>query len=82
MSNKPCIPDPLVMSEYCRLLICPDCGTLHLNLPSRISLQFDVSQFLSIADAFTRAAQILRSRMESSPNPKRKAKVLDFDRSH
>lgn len=80
MSNKPCIPDPLVMSEYCRLMICPDCGTLHLNLPSRISLQFDISQFLAIADAFTRAAQILRSRMDMPSRPK--AKVIEFDRSH
>jgi len=68
------------MSEYCRLLICPDCGTLHLSLPGRISLQFDVSQFLAIADVFTRAAQILRSRMDMSPRAK--ANVVEFDRSH
>ena len=80
MSNKPCVPKPLVMSEYCRLFICPDCVTVHLILPCRLSMQLDLSQFLAIADAFTQAAKKLRRRMPRSSGPD--TNVVEFDRRH
>lgn len=66
MSHKPCVLEPLVMSKYCRLFFCPDCGTVHFNLPCQVSMQFEVCRFLGIADAFLEAAKMLRGQSEAS----------------
>ena len=78
MTNKTCPLEVLVMTEYCRLTVCPECGVVHLNLPARVSFQFDMYQFLEIANAFTRAAQMLKG----DTTHIHKAKVIEFDRKH
>lgn len=78
MSQKSCTPEPLVTSRYCKLSICLGCGTIHFNLPCRISLQFEVDQFLEIADAFTLVAKILKTPAKSTSKPK--SNIVDFDR--
>ncbi len=60
MQNKPCPIEPLVSSKYCQLSVCPECNVVNLNLPGRISLQFETAKFLEIAHAFNQSAQMLR----------------------
>lgn len=62
MTTKPCPVESLVSSEYCRLTLCPECGIVNLTLPYRISFQFDVHQFLNIAQTFSQAAQIINGK--------------------
>ncbi len=80
MAEKLCVLKPLVMSKYCKLSICPDCGTVHFNLPCRITFQFEVDQFLEITDAFTLAAKIIKTPEKSTLKPK--SNIVEFDRNH
>lgn len=68
MSNNSCRYETLVHSKYCRLSLCRDCGVINVNLPYRISLQFGVSEFLEIADAFGIGAQQIRTAKNASLN--------------
>lgn len=79
MSNH-CIYEPLAMTQYCRITICRDCGLIHFNLPYHISLQFEITQFLAIADAFTKAARTLRNPQEKSSSWK--PVVVELERKH
>ena len=78
MTHQPCPVEPLVLSEYCRLTICPECGVVNFNLPCRVSFQFEIQQFLEIANAFNEGAQILRKKTAA----KRDAKVIELKRNH
>jgi len=56
-----------------------ECRVVNLNLPGRISFQFEMSQFLEIASNFHKAAQILKAKTE----PKRKsAKIIKLTHLH
>ena len=70
MSKNSCTHETLVSSKYCSLVICRECGVIHFNLPYRISLQFEVVQFLEIADAFTQGARQVRTADTGSLNNK------------
>ncbi len=79
MSNKSCPIAPLITTKHCQLSFCPECNIVNLNLPGRISFQFDTAQFLEIASAFNKSAQILRAKA----TPKRKsAKVITLKQLH
>ncbi len=78
MTNQPCSTESLASSGYCRLTVCMECGVINLSLPSRITLQFEIHQFLEIASAFNRAAQILKAKTE----PKQNAKVIKLKQIH
>lgn len=79
MSKKPCPIEPLVSSKYCQLSVCMECNIINLNLPGRISFQFETQQFFDIAHAFTRSAQILNTKL--SPN-KESEKVIELNNLH
>jgi hypothetical protein len=76
MSKNSCTHETLVNSKYCTLVICRECGVIHFNLPYRISLQFEVMQFLEIADAFTHGAR--RVRKAETGSIINKAKVVEL----
>ena len=78
MSIKPCPMEPLVISDYCRLTICPECGVVNFNLPSRVSFQFEIEQFLEIANAFDKGAKILRIKTAA----KQDARIIELKRKH
>jgi hypothetical protein len=80
MSNNTCPVEELVTSRYCQLAVCMECKIIHLNLPARMSFQFDLNQFLEIADAFSKAALMLRNKTKKkSHNSKKSAKVIMLD---
>lgn len=62
MPKDPCPIEHLATSKYCQLSVCRECNIVNLNLPGRISFQFDIAQFLEIAQAFNKSAQLLRAR--------------------
>lgn len=66
MSNSSCAYETLASNQYCRLSICRHCGAVNLNLPYRISLQFEIKQFLELADAFSQGAQQIRKKKSAS----------------
>lgn len=79
MSKKPCPIEPLISSKYCQLSVCAECNIINLNLPGRITLQFDTAQFLEIAQTFNQSAQLIRDKEK----PKRKsAKVIKLNHLH
>jgi hypothetical protein len=49
MSKKPCVHEYLADSEVGKVLICRDCGVVHLHLQN-ISMLFDAEQFAAFAD--------------------------------
>lgn len=79
MQNNPCPIEPLITSKYCQLSVCPECNVVNLNLPGRISLQFETAQFLEIVHAFNKSAQILRAK--AAPK-KKSAKVIKLNHLH
>ncbi len=80
MSHNPCVLEALVMTKYCRLLKCPDCGEVQFNLPCGVSLRFEISRFLEIADAFALAAKMLNGHVKAPS--KLQSKITEIDRSH
>lgn len=62
MTTKPCPVEHLISSDYCRLSLCPECGIVNLTLPYRITFQFEILQFIGIAQTFSQAAQIITSK--------------------
>ena len=79
MSKASCPVESLISSQYCQLSVCMECGVVNLNLPGRISFQFEMSQFLEIASNFHKAALILKAKTE----PKRKtAKIIKLTHLH
>lgn len=79
MSKNNCSTELLISSDYCQLSFCRECNIVNLNLPGRISFQFDLHQFFDIANAFNKAALILTDKLA----PKQKsAKVISLKHSH
>ncbi len=79
MLKEPCPIENLITSKYCQLSVCRECNIVNLNLPGRISFQFDTAQFLEIAHAFSQSARILRAKQK----PKQKSgKVIKLTHLH
>jgi len=79
MSKNSCPIEPLITSKYCQLSVCPECNIVNLNLPGRISFQFDTVQFLEIAHAFHKSAQILTAK--AAPK-KKSARIIKLKQLH
>ncbi len=76
MMNKPCPIENLIASNYCQLSVCMECRIINLNLPGRITFQFEIQKFFEIADAFNKASK----RLEIKLNPKQKrAKIVKLN---
>lgn len=78
MMKKSCSTLSLITSKYCRLTACLECGVVNLNLPGRISLQFEIDQFIEIAREFNRAVQTLKTHKTGQ----RSGNVVDIKRMH
>lgn len=79
MQNKPCLIESLVTTKYCQLSVYPDCNVVNLNLPSRISLQFETDQFIKTAHAFNQSARLLKTK---TSNNKKVKKVITLSHLH
>jgi hypothetical protein len=75
MSKQPCPIEPLISSKYCTLSVCMECSVVNLSLPGRISFQFDVQQFLDLAESFHTASQNLRSKLSNKQQGKNVIKL-------
>ena len=80
MSNNTCPVEQLVTSRYCQLSVCMECRIVHVNLPTRISFQYDLNHFLGLADAFSRAA--LKLRKKTTQKQKKGAEVIKLETQH
>ncbi|PPD32661.1 MAG: hypothetical protein CTY19_11070 [Methylomonas sp.] len=56
MTNKPCIHEYLASSDSGKVLICRDCGVVHLQLQN-LSMRFEAEQFAALADMMTVASK-------------------------
>lgn len=50
-----CQPLPLACSHHCALSVCPDCGTVHLEM-GQISLRIRQGHFIELADLMQQAS--------------------------
>jgi len=60
MSNKPCTHECLAATPLSKVLICRECGVVHLHLQN-MSLRLEVADFLSFADTMAEAAHQARA---------------------
>ncbi|MCQ8105436.1 hypothetical protein NP590_15080 [Methylomonas sp. SURF-2] len=56
MSKKPCTHEYLAASGSGKVLMCRDCGVVHLHLQN-LSLRFDTDQFADLATLLTAASK-------------------------
>lgn len=56
MSKKPCTHEYLADSEAGKVLMCRDCGVVHLHLQN-VSMRFDVEQFAAFATMMGEASK-------------------------
>ena len=63
MTKKPCTNEYLAGSETGKVLMCRDCGVVHLHLQN-VSMRFDVEQFTAFAIMMAEASK----RMEDETN--------------
>ncbi|WP_082885421.1 MULTISPECIES: hypothetical protein [Methylomonas] len=59
MSKKPCTHEYLANSETGKVLICRDCGVVHLNMQN-MTLRFDAEKLAEIVAMMTTASKRLR----------------------
>lgn len=60
MSKKPCTRECLAASEFSKVLICRECGVVHLCVQN-MSLRLEVAGFLSFADTMAEASHQVRA---------------------
>jgi hypothetical protein len=72
MPKKTCPVENLISSQYCQISVCMECRIINLNLPGRISFQFEMSQFFEIANNFHKAARMIKAKTE----PKQKGEKI------
>ncbi|MGY6278223.1 DUF6686 family protein [Methylomonas sp. MgM2] len=56
MTKKPCTHEYLANSDTGKVLMCRDCGVVHLHMQN-MSLRFDVEQFAEFAAMMTSASK-------------------------
>ncbi|MDO9104475.1 MAG: hypothetical protein Q7U57_05890 [Methylovulum sp.] len=59
MSKKPCTHEALISTEYGKAMICRDCGIVYWHFMN-MSMRFDVTGFLGMADTLAEAAHNVR----------------------
>lgn len=60
MSKKPCNHESLAVSDFSKVLMCRECGVVHLHLQN-MSLRLEIADFLSFADTMTEASHQARA---------------------
>ncbi|AMK75235.1 MULTISPECIES: hypothetical protein [Methylomonas] len=68
MQKKPCNHECLAASEFSKVLICRECGVVHLHIQN-MSLRLEVNEFLSFADTMAEASH--QARMGQKDKSKR-----------
>ncbi|WP_347987745.1 DUF6686 family protein [Methylomonas sp. AM2-LC] len=74
MNKQPCTHECLAVSKVGKVLMCRDCGVVHLHLQN-VSMHFDVEQFAAFASMLKVASKIMMAGTHSSPH-QRKAFTL------
>lgn len=71
MSKIPCTHEYLAAGESGKVLMCRDCGVVHVHLQN-ISMRFDEEQFAGLAAMLTAAAKKMaeQPRQNTDPRPK------------
>ncbi len=59
MRKKPCTHEYLAATESARVLICKECGIVHLHIQN-LAMRLEVREFLGLADTLTEAANRVR----------------------
>ena len=59
MTKKPCTHEYLAASDSGKVLMCQDCGVVHLQLQN-LSMRFEVEQFAALAELLTAASLKMR----------------------
>lgn len=67
MSKQPCTHEYLAASESGKVLMCRDCGVVHLHLQN-ISMRFDAEQFADLAALLTAASKKMAEQPRENPN--------------
>ncbi|AEG01744.1 DUF6686 family protein [Methylomonas methanica] len=67
MSKKPCTHEYLAAGESGKVLMCRDCGVVHLHLQN-ISMRFEAEQFADLATLLTAAAKNMAKQPPENPN--------------
>lgn len=67
MSKKPCTHEYLAAGESGKVLMCRDCGVVHLHLQN-ISMRFDAEQFAELAAMLTAASKNMAKQPLENPN--------------
>lgn len=65
MTATPCTHEYLAYSKSGKVLICRDCGVVHLHLQN-MSLRLDVNQFTAIAALITEASKRMSAETPAS----------------
>jgi len=60
MSKKPCTHEYLAATESGKVLMCRECGVVHLHIEN-MSLHFDIASFLKLSDTLTEASAKIRA---------------------
>jgi hypothetical protein len=75
MTQKPCTHEYLANSKSGRVLICRDCGVVHLSVQN-LSLRLDVEQFSDLAVMMTEASKRLNAEASQSKPSKPRLTVV------
>lgn len=65
MTKKPCTHEYLAASDSGKVLMCRDCGVVHLHLQN-LSMRFEVEQFAALAELLTAASLKMRQQSETN----------------
>ena len=65
MNKKPCKHEYLAVGESGKVLMCRDCGVVHLHLQN-LSMRFEVEQFAALTELLTTASQNMRQQPETN----------------
>jgi hypothetical protein len=71
MNKKPCNHEYLAATEFGKVIICRECGIVHLSVQN-MSLRLEVADFLGLANTLTEAANQARA------DQKDKTKRMEF----
>lgn len=75
MTPKPCTHEYLANTKSGKVLICRDCGVVHLHLQN-MSLRLDVEQFAAFAALMTEASKRMRDETSASTDVRPRLRLV------
>jgi hypothetical protein len=65
MTKKPCTHEYLANNDTGKVLMCKDCGVVHLHLQN-LSMRFDTEQFTALASLMTAASKTMQAESQQA----------------